>query len=119
MEVDLTTDGRLRPLSLTAMETLLAALDPRLDGFGAGPSCLDDALAYLSRLAKSTEPEEENNAASESQTMAEWIERWREAGGNRHTLRLMVQTLIAERMGEGSLQQPIGCDSQVDEQLDW
>lgn len=99
MAEELATEGSLKPLSLAAMETLLAALDPRLDGFGAGPSCLDDALAYLSRLARSTEEEAEGNAASESQTMAEWIETWRAAGGNRPTLRLMVQTLMRERMG--------------------
>jgi len=102
MAGELATDGSLRPLSLTAMETLLAALDPRLDGFGAGPSCLDDALAYLSRLARGTEEEGEGNAASETQTMAEWIETWRAAGGNRQTLRLMVQTLMRERMGPQS-----------------
>jgi hypothetical protein len=101
MAAELARDGPLRPLSLTAMETLLAALDPRLDGFGAGPSCLDDALAYLSRLARGTE-EGEGNTASETQTMAEWIETWRAAGGNRQTLRLMVQTLMRERMGPPS-----------------
>lgn len=101
MTAELATDGPLKPLSLTAMETLLAALDPRLDGFGAGPSCLDDALAYLRRLAIGTE-EEAGNADTETQTMAEWIETWRAAGGNRQTLRLMVQTLMKERMGPQS-----------------
>lgn len=89
-------------LSLPAMENLLAALDPRLDGFGEGPSCLDDARAYLSRLAAGTEGEGEGASSAETETLAEWIETWRAAGGNRQTLRLMVQTLMAERVGQQS-----------------
>lgn len=81
----------LPPLSLTAMETLLASLDPLLDGFGEGPSCLDDARAYLDRLASG------GDGLGETATLVEWIERWRAADGNRQTLRLMVQTLIRER----------------------
>lgn len=100
MAANLTTDGSLSPLSLEAMETLLAALDPRLDGFGEGPSCLDDARAYLNRLASCTGKDEEENREADTAIMAEWIETWRAAGGNRQTLRLLVQTLLAERLGK-------------------
>ena len=37
-------------LSTADLETLLAALDPRLEGFGEGENCLDDASAFLARL---------------------------------------------------------------------
>ena len=43
-------DDPLPRLNRSELDTLLAALDPRLDGFGEGESCLDDALAYLARL---------------------------------------------------------------------
>ena len=106
-EPDLAIHGLLQPLSLGDLETLLAALDPRLDGFGSGPSCLDDARAFLARLAGST------SGASGAETpeanveaMEDWIETWRSAGGNRQTLRLMVQTLLAERLARG----PMGDD---------
>jgi hypothetical protein len=87
---------RLQPADL---ETLLAALDPLLDGFGAGESCLDDAMAFLARLgvaaagaADATDLADQEPAAS---PLLEWIERWRAAGGNRQTMRLMVSTLLA------------------------
>lgn len=72
----------LPELSGAELETLLAALDPRLDGFGAGDSCLDDAEAYLARLGVTAAP------------VLEWIGRWRAAGGDRQTLRLLVSSLI-------------------------
>jgi hypothetical protein len=95
LPTDLGADAPLGPLSLAALETLLAALDPRLDGFGEGPSCLDDARAYLNRLAGGPG---HADAAMDTTAMVAWIESWRAAGGNRQTLRLMVQTLIAERL---------------------
>lgn len=76
----------LPELSVEELETLLAALDPLLDGFGDGGSCLDDASAFLARLGLQ---------ALAPQLL--WLERWREAGGNRETLRLMVRTLLAQR----------------------
>lgn len=91
-------EGPLKPLSLDALELLLAALDPLLDGFGEGPSCLDDALAYLSRLASSSISAGEGCSMTDAATMTAWIEAWRAAGGNRQTLRILVQTLIAERL---------------------
>lgn len=92
--------GELLPrLSAPGLETLLASLDPRLDGFGAGPSCLDDALAYLNRLASSAG--DGAFSAMEGAAMVQWIEIWRGAGGNRPTLRLMVQTVLAERLRTG------------------
>jgi hypothetical protein len=80
-------------LSTAELETLLAALDPLLDGFGAGTSCLDDALAYLARLGIAPA-----DAAAEASPLLSWIERWRTVQGNRHTLRLMVQMLLQERL---------------------
>jgi hypothetical protein len=82
-------------LSSAELETLLAALDPVLDGFAAGGSCLDDASAYLDRLGV---PCQEGQASS---PLLAWIEAWRGAGGNRETLRLMVRTLIADREANG------------------
>lgn len=76
------------PLSDAELETLLAALDPLLDGFGDGDSCLDDARAFVARLG----------IGAESQArLLEWLERWRVAGGTRRTLRLMVNTWLAHR----------------------
>jgi hypothetical protein len=84
----------LPALSHDELETLQAALDPLLDGFGASGSCLDDALAYLERLGVVN-----NGVGASGETgcsaLPLWIERWREAGGNRQTLRLMVVTLLA------------------------
>ena len=73
-------------MSHEELETLLAALDPRLDGFGNGGSCLDDARAFLARLGiEMPAPQQQ------------WLERWRDAGGSRDTLRLMVRTLLAQQ----------------------
>jgi hypothetical protein len=91
-------DGALRPLPLEDLETLLAALDPRLEGFGAGPSCLDDARAFLARLASGASTGGEEGSTTTIAAMEEWIETWRAAGGNRQTLRILVQTLMAERL---------------------
>ena len=89
----------LPSLSSPDLETLLAALDPRLDGFGAGDSCLDDASAFLERLAGSGDPPA--TGADDPQPPAplvqQWIAIWRQAGGNRQTLALLVATLLAER----------------------
>lgn len=84
-------------LSDAELETLLAALDPVLDGFGEGESCLDDASAYLARLGVQAGGEGQEGAPS---PLLQWIEAWREAGGNRRTLRLMVSTVLAGRRGE-------------------
>ena len=83
----------LPALSHEELETLQAALDPLLDGFGASGSCLDDALAYLERLGVARDGAV--NGAPSGSALPLWIERWREAGGNRQTLRLMVATLLA------------------------
>jgi hypothetical protein len=58
---------------------------------------LDDARAFLSRLASSSGSSAESPVA-DLEAMEEWIETWRSAGGNRQTLRLMVQTVLAERL---------------------
>jgi hypothetical protein len=84
-------DDPLPPLSLAELETLLAALDPRLDGFGEGESCLDDALAYLARLGVPQSDE------GEAPALIRWLEGWRAAGGDRRTLRLMVATLLVQQ----------------------
>lgn len=74
------------------LETLWDALDPLLDGFGAGESCLDDASAFLARLGIQAQGQGEAGPGS---PLLQWLERWRAAGGNRQTLRLMVRTLLA------------------------
>ena len=84
----------LPALSHDELETLQAALDPLLDGFGASGSCLDDALAYLGRLGVLSDGVGAGGKPGCS-ALPLWIERWREAGGNRQTLRLMVATLLA------------------------
>jgi hypothetical protein len=78
-------------LSRADLEILLSALDPVLDGFGEGGSCLDDASAYLARLGGTSEGTERTDLSR----LIHWIERWREVGGNRQTLRLMVSTLLS------------------------
>lgn len=82
----------LPPLSRDELETLLAALDPLLDGFGAGASCLDDAWAFLARLGMVSDA---GSAVEPESPLSVWLARWREAGGNRQTLRLLVATLLA------------------------
>jgi hypothetical protein len=86
-------------LSSPDLETLLAALDPRLDGFGAGDSCLDDASAFLERLAGSEDlpATDAGDPDPAPPLLQQWIAIWREAGGNRQTLALLVATLLAER----------------------
>lgn len=88
-------DDPLPALEIAELEILLAALDPRLDGFGEGESCLDDAVAYLARLgivAAAADPEPQP-----PHPLLRWIEGWRAAGGDRRTLRLMVATLLAQQ----------------------
>ncbi len=85
----------LPALSTSDLETLHAALDPLLDGFGEGDSCLDDASAFLARLGIASESGPDGLAPP----LMQWLESWRRAGGNRQTLRLMVTTLLAERGG--------------------
>ena len=88
----------LPSLSSSELETLLAALDPRLDGFGAG-DCLDDASAFLERLAGSENPPgtDAGDPKPPAGLLQQWLAIWRQAGGNRQTLALMVATLLAER----------------------
>lgn len=82
----------LPELSTAELETLLAALDPLLDGFGEGGSCLDDASAFLERLGIGP-----SDGEGTTSPLLQWLESWRAAGGNRATLRLMVQTLLTGR----------------------
>jgi len=94
-------DDPLPALGVTDLEILLAALDPRLDGFSEGASCLDDALAYLARLgiAPARGKGQGEPAPVEESPLLRWIEGWRAAGGDRRTLRLMVATLLAQQGG--------------------
>jgi hypothetical protein len=85
----------LPELSTAELETLLAALDPLLDGFGEGGSCLDDASAFLERLGIGSEAASEGEGTASP--LLQWLESWRAAGGNRTTLRLMVHTLLVGR----------------------
>ena len=82
----------LPELTTADLELLQTALDPRLDGFGDGGSCLDDARAFLERLGGDD---------SISQALQQWLLSWQAAGGNRDTLRLMGSTLLAERGAGG------------------
>jgi hypothetical protein len=82
------SDDPLPRLSRAELETLLAALDPLLDGFGKGGSCLDDARAYLGRLGIAAA------GPDEAPSLIQWLDRWREVGGDRRSLRLMVVTLL-------------------------
>ena len=92
-------DDPLPSLDVADLEILLAALDPRLDGFGEGESCLDDALAYLARLGIDPEPAGGEGGAAALPPLIRWVEGWRAAGGDRRTLRLMVATLLAQAEG--------------------
>jgi hypothetical protein len=94
-------DDPLPSLAVAELEILLAALDPRLDGFGEGESCLDDALAYLARLGIAPDPAGDEGSAAALPPLIRWIEGWRAAGGDRRTLRLMVATLLAQTEGGG------------------
>lgn len=78
----------LPELTTADLELLQTALDPRLEGFGNGGSCLDDARAFLERLGGDEQV---------SESLRHWLASWQAAGGNRDTLRLMVNTLLAER----------------------
>lgn len=81
----------LPELSTAELETLLAALDPLLDGFGEGapastmPAPSWNGWASARAMGETTSP------------LLQWLESWRAAGGNRTTLRLMVQTLLTGR----------------------
>lgn len=86
-------DDCLPALTTADLDLLQTALDPRLDGFGDGGSCLDDARAFLERLG---------GDGRISQELQQWLASWQAAGGNRETLRLMVATLLAERGASGS-----------------
>lgn len=86
-------DDSLPALTTADLDLLQTALDPRLDGFGDGGSCLDDARAFLERLG---------GDGRISQELQQWLASWQAAGGNRETLRLMVATLLAERGASGS-----------------
>jgi len=110
--VPMAPDDPLPSLGVADLEILLAALDPRLDGFGEGESCLDDALAYLARLGIAPpevgvgdgagiapEPAGGEGGAAGLPPLLRWIEGWRAAGGDRRTLRLMVATLLAQTEG--------------------
>ena len=42
----------------------------------------------------------DGTAEGEPEPLIHWLESWRTAGGNRETLRLMVNTLLAQRLEE-------------------
>lgn len=78
---------QLPPLSAAQLETLLACLDPQLQGFGGMDGWLADARAYLERLGGEGAPDP--SLAS----LHVWLDAWGQADGNRETLRLAVQVL--------------------------
>lgn len=75
----------LPPLNAAQLETLLAALDPQLAGFGGGNSWVADARAYLHRLGDEADP-----------TLVVWLEAWEQAEGNRQTLHLAATALLEQ-----------------------
>ncbi|MFM8525300.1 MAG: hypothetical protein ACKOCM_06745 [Cyanobacteriota bacterium] len=82
----------LPSLSNGQLETLLAALDPRLEGFGSGGSELDDAAAYIARLGLAGD-----DGQGRESPLITWLSTWSATGANRESLALAVATLIADR----------------------
>ena len=70
------SDDPLPSLPVAELEILLAALEPRLDGFSEGESCLDDALAYLARLGIAPDPAGGEGSAAALPPLIRWIEGW-------------------------------------------
>lgn len=85
-------DSSLPQLSAAQLEILQQALDPRLDGFGQGDSCLDDASAFLARLGL-----DGNYGLEDHDSLQNWLSEWRQAGGTRATLSLAVDALLAQQ----------------------
>jgi hypothetical protein len=86
-------------LSNGQLETLLAALDPRLEGFGQGGSELDDAAAYIARLGLAGDDGE-----GPESPLITWLSLWSATGANRESLALAVGTLLADRQASRSAQ---------------
>jgi len=92
--------GPLLPaLNASQLEILQQALDPRLDGFGQGESCLDDASAFVARLGLNDGHTEGDRAA-----LLQWLTTWRETGGTRATLSLAVEALLGQLRHQTSSQ---------------
>lgn len=89
----------LPSLSNGQLETLLAALDPRLEGFGSGGSELDDAAAYLARLGLAGD-----EAQGGDSPLITWLSTWSATGANRESLALAVSTLLADRQASRQAQ---------------
>ena len=89
----------LPALSNGQLETLLAALDPRLEGFGQGGSELDDAAAYIARLGLAGDDGE-----GPESPLITWLSLWTATGANRESLALAVATLLADRQSSRSAQ---------------
>lgn len=82
------------------MEILQEALDPRLDGFGEGQSCLDDAGAFLARLGL-----KDGQGESDLSALLQWLDAWRSAGGTRLTLSLAVEALLSQQRQQSQSQE--------------
>lgn len=89
----------LPSLSNGQLETLLAALDPRLEGFGSGGSELDDAAAYIARLGLAGD-----GGPAGPSPLITWLSAWSETGANRESLALAVATLLADRQASRQAQ---------------
>jgi phosphatidylserine/phosphatidylglycerophosphate/cardiolipin synthase-like enzyme len=89
----------LPALNASQLEILQQALDPRLDGFGQGESCLDDASAFVARLGLN-DGHNENDLA----TLLQWLNTWRETGGTRATLLIAVEALLTQVRQQASYQ---------------
>lgn len=89
----------LPSLSHGQLETLLAALDPRLEGFGSGGCGLDDAAAYIARLGLAGD-----EGPAGPSPLITWLQAWSEIGANRESLALAVSTLLADRQASRQAQ---------------
>ncbi|MEY3768124.1 MAG: hypothetical protein RLZZ11_1194 [Cyanobacteriota bacterium] len=89
----------LPSLSNGQLETLLAALDPRLEGFGSGGSELDDAAAYIARLGLAGD-----EGPAGPSPLISWLSAWSATGANRESLALAVATLLADRQASRQAQ---------------
>jgi phosphatidylserine/phosphatidylglycerophosphate/cardiolipin synthase-like enzyme len=90
----------LPQLSMAQLEILLQALDPRLDGFGEGQSCFDDAGAFLARLGFN-----DGHGESDLSALLQWLSAWRSAGGTRTTLALAVEALLSQQRQQSQAQE--------------
>ena len=74
-------------LSIAALETLLASLDPHCGEAGSLAESLADPPAFLARIG----------LEAGSGSLVAWLEHWRAAGGSQEALLMAVQALLDQR----------------------